>query len=334
MANELAPLQVALPAVTDDQLNALGLSLMSIPEALGGAGMGRAPISNMLNAEDLGYGDMSLAIGALTPLSFINVLLDYGSEQQQETYLPDLASESFQVATIAMMEPRATFESSQLETKAIKVNDGFCLTGVKSMVPLAEQAKYLLVLAEDEEGQTAGFIVKSGTAGVDISDEHYMGLRSLRLHRVCFQDVIVDREARLDLDLQRIVDLSMVGLCAIAVGCCQAVLDYVVPYVNERTAFGEPISHRQSVAFLVADMATELEAMRMMVYRAASRAEQGLPFHEQAYLCRVFCADKAMEIGTNGIQLLGGHGFIREHPLEMWYRNLRALAILQAAAVV
>ncbi len=296
--------------------------------------MERSPISNMLNAEDLGYGDMSLAIGALTPLSFINVLLDYGSEQQQEKYLPALASESFQVATIAMMEPRATFECSELQVNAIKVEQGFRLTGIKTMVPLAQQAKYLLVVAQDEQGQAAGYVVETTAAGVEISEEQFMGLRSLSLHRVTLEDVVVDQDARVEMDLQRLLDLSTVGLCAIAVGCCQAVLDYVVPYVNERTAFGEPISHRQSVAFLVADMATELEAMRMMVYRAASRAEQGLPFHEQAYLCRVFCVDKAMEIGTNGIQLLGGHGFIREHSLEMWYRNLRALAVLQAAVVI
>ncbi|MDQ8036033.1 MAG: acyl-CoA dehydrogenase family protein, partial [Pedobacter sp.] len=122
--------------------------------------------------------------------------------------------------------------------------------------------------------------------------------------------------------------------CALAVGVSQAVLDYVVPYVNERVAFGEPISQRQSVAFTVANMAIELEGMRLLTYRAASRAEQGLSFHKEAYLARVLCAEKAMEIGTNGIQMLGGHGFIREHLVELFYRNLRAVGILEGAAVV
>ncbi|HEX4940406.1 MAG TPA: acyl-CoA dehydrogenase family protein, partial [Candidatus Kapabacteria bacterium] len=108
----------------------------------------------------------------------------------------------------------------------------------------------------------------------------------------------------------------------------------VIPYVNDRIAFGEPISNRQSVAFMVANMAIELDAMRLMVYRAASRAEQGLEFHQQAYLCRVLCAERSMEIGTNGVQLLGGHGFTREHPVEMWYRNLRAVGILLGVAAV
>ena len=104
-------------------------------------------------------------------------------------------------------------------------------------------------------------------------------------------------------------------------------MDYVVPYVNDREAFGEPISHRQGVAFMVADMAIELDAMRLMTWRACALAEQGKPFHREAYLARLLCAEKAMQIGTNGVQLLGGHGFTKEHPVERWYRDLRAVAI-------
>lgn len=318
-----------------DQVNELGLALMPIPEALGGAGMPRAPISNMLNAEDLGRGDMSLAIGALSPLSFINTILDCGTEAQQEAYLTPLASESFVAATIALTEPSATFEASELRTTAKAVEGGFLLNGVKTLVPLAAQSRFVLVLAavEGEQG-CAGFVVEAGADGVTFTEESFMGLRPLKLSRLELNDVRVADSARINVDINRLLDLSSVGVAAVAVGCCQAVLDYVVPYVNDRTAFGEPISHRQSVAFMVADMATELEAMRMLIYRAASRAEQGLPFHENAYWCRIFCAEKAMEIGTNGVQLLGGHGFIREHPVEMWYRNLRATALLQGAVVI
>jgi alkylation response protein AidB-like acyl-CoA dehydrogenase len=107
-----------------------------------------------------------------------------------------------------------------------------------------------------------------------------------------------------------------------------------VPYCNERVAFGEPITNRQSVAFMIADLAIEIEAMRMLTLRAASRAEQGLPFHREAHLARVLCAEKAMEIGTNGVQLLGGHGFIKEHPVERWYRDLRAIAIMDGGVIV
>lgn len=169
--------------------------------------------------------------------------------------------------------------------------------------------------------------------------EETMGLKALELARIRFEEVQVEASARLGedekaFDLQRLVDLARIGTCALAVGTCQAVLDYVVPYVNERKAFGEPIAQRQSVAFMVANMAIELEGMRLLTWRAASRAEQGLDFHKEAYLARVLCAEKAMEIGSNGIQLLGGHGFIREHLVELFYRNLRAIGLLEGAAII
>lgn len=322
-----------------DQTAELGLSLMPIPEAYGGAGIGRSPISNVLNAEDLGYGDMSLALGVLSPLGFINAVLDFGSEDQQEKYLTPLASEHFKAASVAIMEPRATFEPAELQTKAICEGEGYVLNGVKSMVALAESAEFILVIADLDGDGPAGFIVEKGAAGLSIRSDSFMGLRPLSLSQITLENVFVPAHAKLQregvpFDVQRLVDLSAIGLCAIAVGCCEGVLDYVVPYVNDRVAFGEPISHRQSVAFMVANIAIELDAMRLMVYRAASLAEQGLPFHKEAYLAQVLCAEKVMEIGTNGVQLLGGHGFCREHPVEMWYRNLRAVGVLMGAAVV
>ena len=317
----------------------LGLTILPIPEHLGGAGEPRSPVSNMLNAEDLGYGDMSLAIGALTPLSFVNVLLDFASEDQQEQFLTPLAAESFKAATIALMEPAATFSAKKPATTAVKEGSGYVLNGVKSMVPLADQSDQILVIAHLEGEGVCGFVVNAAAEGVTIENEPFMGLRPLALGRVGLENVLVPESAKIGssdkpFDIQRVQDLSALGLCATAVGCCQSALDYVVPYVNERVAFGEPISNRQSVAFMVANIAIELDAMRMMVYRAASRAEQGLSFHKQAYQARLICAQRSMEIGTNAVQLLGGHGFTREHPVEMWYRNLRAVGILQGAVVI
>jgi len=111
-------------------------------------------------------------------------------------------------------------------------------------------------------------------------------------------------------------------------------LDYVIPYVNERKAFGEPISHRQAVAFGVSNIAIELEGMRLATYRAASRAEQGQDYLRQVALARRLCADKGMAIGSDGVQLLGGHGFIKEHPVERWYRDLRAVGLMEGVLLV
>jgi alkylation response protein AidB-like acyl-CoA dehydrogenase len=108
----------------------------------------------------------------------------------------------------------------------------------------------------------------------------------------------------------------------------------VIPYCNERQAFGEPISNRQSVAFLVADIAIEVEGMRLLVQRAASRADRGADLDRDASLVRLQCASKGVKIGSDGVQLLGGHGFVKEHPVERWYRDLRAIGVVEGALLV
>ncbi|MGH2881091.1 MAG: acyl-CoA dehydrogenase family protein, partial [Solirubrobacteraceae bacterium] len=130
------------------------------------------------------------------------------------------------------------------------------------------------------------------------------------------------------------VQLGRLGWCALAVGTGQAVLDYVIPYVNERKAFGEPISSRQAVAFTVANIAIELDGMRLATYRAASRVDQGAPFGREVSLARRLCSERGMAIGSDGVQLLGGHGYTKEHPVERWYRDLRAAGVMEGALVV
>ena len=325
------------PAGFFDKTLELGLGLMPIPEALGGAGGPRSPISNVLNTEDLARGDMSLALGAITPLAFINTLIDQGNDAQQEKFLPQFCGENFTQASIAFMEPRATFEPTELQTTAAREGDGFVLSGSKTMVPLGATAELLLVIAELDGEGPAAFIVEGEPAGLSRSVQENMGLRGVEMADLVLDQVKLPADALLgegSFDLQRFIDLSRIGICALAVGTCQAVLDYVTEYCNERVAFGEPITNRQSVAFMIADIAIELDAMRLMTWRAAARAENGEDFHEQAYLAKVFCSEHAMEIGTNGVQLLGGHGFTTEHPAELWYRNLRAISILEGAASV
>jgi alkylation response protein AidB-like acyl-CoA dehydrogenase len=309
----------------------LGLNFMPIPEALGGVGAGRSPVSNALNIEDLSRGDMSMAIAALAPLSVINCVMDFGTPAQQEWVSQALATAEFTPAALALMEPGIGFDPRQLQTKAKSQSDGsFVLNGTKSLVAFGPDAKVVVVFADGGEGATQGFVLDVDTTGISFEKEDYMGLRPLPLFAMTLADVAVPASARLrdDFDLARMLSLGRIATAALAVGTCQAVLDYVVPYVNERVAFGEPISNRQAVAFMVADMATEIEGLRLMSYRAAAQAEQGLDFNRPAFLAHRNAIKYGMKVGTDGVQLLGGHGFTREHPVEMWYRNLRALATL------
>lgn len=310
----------------------LGLNFMPIPEALGGVGAGRSPVSNVLNIEDLACGDMSMAIAALAPLSVINCILDFGTPAQQELVSQRLATADFTPAALALMEPGIGFDARHLQTTATLQDDGsYVLSGAKSMVAFGPDARLLVVFADTGAAGTRGFLVEGDAAGLGFEREDYMGLRPLPLYAMALDKVSVPAAAMLadHFDPGRLLGLSRIASAALAVGTCQAVLDYVVPYVNERIAFGEPISNRQAVAFMVADMATEIEGLRLMVYRAASQAEQGLDCSRIAFLAHRHGIRYGMKIGTDGVQLLGGHGFTREHPVEMWYRNLRALAVLE-----
>ncbi|MGK5093584.1 acyl-CoA dehydrogenase family protein [Deltaproteobacteria bacterium TL4] len=321
------------------QCQEIGITLMAIPEAIDGAGNTRSPLSNTLLAEDMSWGDMSLALVPLASLGFVNALTEFGSVAQQTHYLPAFTEEAFVGGCLALMEPKIRFDYSQLETRASPQRESYTLNGIKTMVPLGAQNKVVLVFAKVPGKGSRGFIVETNAPGVFWEEERHMGLKALGLSRLILKDVTVPKNAMLgeeevEYDHQRMIDLSRIGTCALALGTCQAVLDYVTQYCNDRVAFGEPISNRQAVAFMIADIAIELEGMRLLTYRAASRAEQGLDFHKEAFLAHLQCCERSMEIGTNGVQLLGGHGFVCEHPLEMWYRQLRAIGILDGIFLV
>lgn len=323
-----------VPAEVLQQAHELGITLLAIPEEFGGAGSARSPVTNALIAEDLGKGDLGLALAALAPLGVINSLLDYGSQAQMAKYLPAFAEEKFKAAAVAISEPRVTFDVSDIQTTATKNGDEYILNGVKSMVPLATQAELFLVIAKVESKGAQAFIVDRNAAGLRSEDERYLGLAGLGLGAVYLENVKVGANALLGesektFDYLRFVTLSRLGVSAAALGTSQAVLDHTSVYVNERVAFGEPISHRQSVAFMVANIAIELEAMRLLVWRATSRLENGLDYHRSAHLANINCAERTMQIGTDGLQLLGGHGFIREHMEELWYRALRGVGVLE-----
>ena len=319
---------------SDDTLAAaleLGLNFFAVPESLGGAAGERSTVTGMLVAEDLAHGDMGQAVAILAPMGVANALTAWGNADQQARYLPAFTEDKPPKAAIAIAEPSLLFDPMQLTTSATKDGDHYVLNGSKSLVPLAAEAELFLVAAQTDEGP-AVFIIEGGTAGLSCGDDPTMGIRAAACRPLLLENVRVPAGNRLgdaDFDYRAFVDLGTLAWCALAIGTCQAVMDYVIPYCNERKAFGEPISYRQAVAFIIADMAIELDAMRMMVWRAAALAEAGKPFHREAYLARLLCAERAMKIGTDGVQLLGGHGFTKEHPVERWYRDLRAVGVMQ-----
>lgn len=317
---------------------ALGIHVLGVPESLGGAGSERSALTHVLVAEALAHGDLGLAVACLAPSAVSNALVLWGDSEQQATYLPSFVGERSPAAALAIQEPTALFDPFKLGAKARRTPDGFVLEGVKSLVPQASTAELFIVAAHLEGRGPALFIVESSTPGLRIEAEPAMGLRAASTGRLVFEDAALPHRALLgnasSETYAACVTLARLGWCALAVGTAQAALDYLVPYVNERQAFGEPISHRQAVAFTIANIAIELEGMRLLTYRAASRAEQEQSFIEETALARRLCAEKGMQIGSDAVQLLGGHGFVKEHPAERWYRDLRAVGFMEGVLLV
>lgn len=314
----------------------LGVTLVGIPEELDGAATERSTVTNLLVAEALAHGDLGLALACLAPAAVSNALVLWGDEHQQATYLPAFAGENVPAAALAIQEPHALFDPFSLRTKAYRTPGGFVLDGVKSLVPRASAAELFVVAADLDGRGPALFLVESD--GLAVEAEPAMGLRAAGTGRLLLEQVRVPSTALLgggdSSTYADCVRLARLGWCALAVGTGAAVLEYVTGYVNDRVAFGEPVSHRQGVAFKVADIGTELDGMRLVTYRAASRAERGLPYAREVALARKLCADKGMTIGSDGVQLLGGHGFVKEHPVERWYRDLRAVGLMEGAVLV
>ncbi len=337
-AAEAADAACAAPPELLSQAGELGLSMIGVPEDLGGAVEQRSAVTTALMSEALAHGDMGIAVAALAPAGVSTALSLWGDADQQATYLPAFVGEDVPVAALAVLERRALFDPLSLRTTAHAVDGGYVLSGAKSLVPRAGDAELFVIAAELEGRGPALFVVESGTKGLSVEPEPAMGVRAAATGTLVLEDVTLPAGALLgDADpavYRECIALGRLGWCAVAVGTGQAVLDYVIPYVNERTAFGEPVSNRQAVAFTVANIAIELDGMRLATLRAASRVDQGLDFAREVALARRLCAERGVAIGSDGVQLLGGHGFVKEHPVERWYRDLRSAGVMEGALVL
>ncbi|HWF29805.1 MAG TPA: acyl-CoA dehydrogenase family protein [Mycobacterium sp.] len=317
----------------------LGITAINIPEDFEGIAAHRSSVTNVLVAEALAYGDMGLALPILAPGGVASALTRWGSADQQATYLPEFAGENVPQACVTIAEPQPLFDPTRLKTTAVRIPSGYCLDGVKSLVPAAADAE-LFIIGAQLNGKPALFIVESSTKGLTVKADPSMGIRSAALGHVELSGVSLPLNARLgeddatDDDYSQALALSRLGWAALAVGTSHAVLDYVIPYVKERTAFGEPVAHRQAVAFMCANIAIELDGLRLITWRGAARAEQGLSFTREAALAKRLGTDKGMQIGLDGVQLLGGHGYTKEHPVERWYRDLRAIGVAEGVVVI
>ncbi|MBI4759976.1 MAG: acyl-CoA dehydrogenase family protein [Chloroflexota bacterium] len=317
----------------------LGLLQASIPEAYGGFGE-RSAVTGVLAVEEMAFGDLAGTLAVMTPSLFATPILLAGTEEQKQEYLPKVIEGDWAPYTAALIEYAFDFDPLALRTIAALAGDEYVLNGEKAFVPFAKEAEALLVYA-NLDGQTQGFIVPKDAAGLTIGGERekLMSLNALPMYRVKLENVKVPAANRLGgasgHDFEPILASMRLAAASAAVGVANAAFEYSKNYAKEREAFGVKIAQKQAIAFMLAEMRTEIEASRLLTWEAAWKLDAGKEdAFTEAYLAYMGAADMAMMVTDRAVQILGGHGYIREHPVEMWMRNGRGFAMFTGLVIV
>lgn len=321
----------------------LGLLGGSIPEEYEGFGEELSALTGTIALEELGWGDLSMALHLSAPSVLAISVLEQGTEEQKKEYLPSFCGEDFKAAASALVEPFFNFCPSALKATAARDGDEYVLNGSKCLVPLAPESDNVLVFAATKPGMgfsgMDAFIVPATAKGVNVGErEKNMGVKALATYPVTLKDCRVPLLSRLGgsagCDFMRLLSRSRLALAALAVGMSRRALEHSVDYATQRVAFGEPIASRQAIAFMIAEMAIEVDAARLLNWEAAWRCDKDMDFEKEAALSKNYAADMAMMVCDRGVQIMGGHGYVRDNPVELWFRNARGFAAFEGLAMV
>ncbi|MGH3131299.1 MAG: acyl-CoA dehydrogenase family protein, partial [Gaiellaceae bacterium] len=309
----------------------LGLMNPHVPEEYGGLGL--KGFDGMLIGEELSWGCAGIAVSIVVNTLGSAPVLIAGSEEQRRRWIAPLIDEPI-LCSFGLSEPNAGSDVSGIQTTAVRHGDDYVLNGSKMFITNAGHASWLVVFASTDKskghrGLTA-LIVPTDAEGV-IVEKHLdkMGQRATDTSALAFQDVRVPVENRLGAEgdgfkiAMKTLDFTRPGTAAGAVGVARAAYDYAVAYARERVQFGQPIAMNQGVSFLIADMATEIEAARLLTWQAAWLIDQGHRATLQSSFAKRFAADTAMKVTTDAVQIFGGYGYIKEYPVEKLMRDAK-----------
>lgn len=316
----------------------LGVLQASIPEAYGGFGEHSA-VTSVLAAEELGWGDLSGALAIMAPATYALPVLLAGTDEQKAELIPPVIEAEWKPYVAALIESAYDFHTADLSTTATSQKSGYVLNGKKTYVPFADKAQAFLVFAS-LDGQTQAFVVPAGTEGLTVGErDKLMGIKALPTFELQLEEVKLPLNARLGgddgHDAEVIIASSQVAIAGLAIGMSRAALEYALEYAKEREAFDVPIAQKQAIAFMLAEMATEIESIRLLVWEAAWQLDAGKQEAvRSAYLAFVSVSDMTIMVTDRAVQILGGHGYIREHPVEMWMRNGGGISALTGLSMV
>jgi len=325
------------------RLAELGFMGMMVPPEYNGSGADT--ISYVLALAEVAYACASTAVVMSVHNSIVcESILNYGTEEQKEKYLKKLATGEI-IGAFALTEPHAGSDPVRQSTKAVRDGDAYILNGTKRFITTAKNAGLIIVTAKTDAAARhkgiSAFIVNQGTPGLSIGAlEDKMGLRASDTADVIFEDCRIPAEDRLGSEGQGFkiamkgLDGGRIGISAQSVGVAQAAFDAAVQYTKEREQFGRLISKFQGLRWIIADMATEIEAGRQLMLSAAAMKDRAENYSMQASIAKLFASEMVNRVTAKAIQMHGGYGFIKEYPVERFYRDARVFTIYEGTSEI
>ncbi|MBB5324031.1 hypothetical protein HNQ34_001123 [Anoxybacillus tepidamans] len=317
----------------------LGLMGITIPEEYGGAGMDFTSYIIAIHEISKVSATVGVILSVHTSVG-TNPILYFGTEEQKRKYVPKLASGEY-LGAFCLTEPSAGSDAKSLKTKAVRQGDCYILNGSKVFITNGGEADTYIVFARTDQSSISAFIVEKGTPGFIVGkDEKKMGLHGSRTVQISFEDAKVPAENLLGEEGQGFkiamanLDAGRIGIAAQSLGIAEAALEYATAYAKERIQFGKPIAEQQGVAFKLADMATAVEAAKLLVYRAAFLRTNGLPCRKEAAMAKLFASRAAMENAIEAVQIFGGNGYTEDYPVERLFRDAKICEIYEGTSEI
>jgi len=325
------------------KMGKMGLMGMTVPQKYGGAGIDK--VSYMIALEEISRfcGSTGLTVEAHNTLG-IGYIYDVGSEEQRKKYLPKYTNGEGFVA-LAITEPNAGSDVAGLQTTAVLDGDEWVLNGTKQFITSGDIAGVTIVMAKTDKDKGAkgisAFLAGKDTKGFKVGQlEDKLGLRGSRTAELIFEDCRVPKENILGEEnkgfygVMNTLDRGRTAVGAMSVGIARGALEESLEYANQRKQFGRPIGKFQAIRWMIADMATEIDAARLLVHRAAFLEDQGLPFSKESAMAKLFASEMAMRATRNAIQIFGGYGYTQEYPVERYFRDVKLCEIGEGTSEV
>lgn len=321
----------------------LGLMGITIPEEYGGAGMDYTSYIIAINEISKVSATVGVILSVHTSVG-TNPILYFGTEEQKKKYIPKLAAGEY-LGAFALTEPNAGSDAASLKTRAVRDGDSYILNGSKIFITNGGEADTYIVFAitDPEKGSKgiSAFIVEKDTQGFFVGkNEHKMGLHGSKTVQLTFEDCRVPAENILGAEGEGFkvamsnLEYGRIGIAAQSLGIAEAALAAAVGYAKDRKQFGKPIALQQGIGFKLADMATAVEASKLLVYRAANLKANGIPCGQEASMAKLFASRTAMEVAIEAIQVFGGYGYTKEYPVERYFRDAKICEIYEGTSEI